>query len=41
MVLSLNAARLSAVLEDILAHKSGSIRAELTRFAAAEGIELS
>ncbi|MCL4767211.1 MAG: phosphoenolpyruvate--protein phosphotransferase [Hyphomicrobiaceae bacterium] len=41
MILSLDAGRLAAVLEELLRTKSGSLRPHLQEFARAEGVELS
>jgi phosphotransferase system, enzyme I, PtsP len=40
MILSLNASRISAYVDDLLKTESGSFRAALERFAAEEGIEI-
>ena len=41
MILSLDAAKLSGVLDELLQSRSGSIRSDLQQFAGSEGVELA
>jgi phosphotransferase system enzyme I (PtsP) len=41
MILSLNAGKVTGLMDELLQSKSGSIRSELQEFARAEGVELA